>query len=271
MVVQSPSRFDAAAQRLLRAFALFGVVPGMLLGVVLALLVAPVWGLVAFVVAALAWAGAVLLRARGAVDRILAATGARRGRAGEQPRWENVVAGLGLSSGVHDPELWYLESPSANAAALVQSDRVVLVATTGLLDRMGPVEQEAVCANLLCRVRDGSARYATLTAGLLGPLVERAAGADRLVADGLGDQRAVRSDLAAVGLTRYPPGLARALRSMEELGTELPHVHAATAQVWLAPVAAGTSTTSSAVTTTAQQPLSLRVAVLDELSTGPGQ
>jgi Zn-dependent protease with chaperone function len=264
-VVQAPSRFDAAADRLVRAFAAFGVVPAAVVAILVAVLLAPLWGIVAFVLIALAWVAVVVVRARGSLGRVLDATGARPGTAGSQPRWENIVTGLGLSSGVADPELWYLDVAAANAAVLVAGDRVVLVATTGLLDSLSAVEQEAVCANLLCRVRDGSARYATLTAGFLGGLTARVEGADRLVADGLGAQRAVQSDLAAVGLTRYPPGLARALAAMAERGTELPSVDACTSHVWIAPVAVDTAPAPTAVTETAQQPLDLRVAVLDEL------
>ncbi len=62
-------------------------------------------------------------------------------------------------------------------------------------------------ANLLARTRDGSARYTTTVLALLGT----SARAVRLLEQELGDQRGVRSDLAAVDLTRYPPGLISAL------------------------------------------------------------
>lgn len=261
--VQSQTPHDLAARRLVGALVGFGVLPAAAAAVVVALLVAPLWGLVAFAVVAGVWAAAVLLRVRGSLERVLAASGARRGEPGLQPRWENVVEGLGLRGGVHDPELWYVDAASANAAALVRGERVVLVATDGLLRALGPVEQEAVAANLLCRVRDGSAHYATLTAGVFGSVLASGGGADRLVAEGLGEQRSVHSDLAAVGLTRYPPGLARALRTMSEVGTEVPGVPGWAVHVWVAPT--GSAGESTAVAASAQQPLPLRVAVLEEL------
>ena len=68
------------------------------------------------------------------------------------------------------------------------------------------------------------------------------------------------SDLAAVDLTRYPPGLMAALTAMAERGTTV-DVPAVTAPLWIAPV-----TPSGADAETGErQPLSLRIAVLSEL------
>lgn len=263
--MQSRPPFDLAADRVIRALVLFGVMPAMVVAVVVAVLVAPLVGLLALFVVAGAWAALVQWRARGAMDRVLARSGAARSTAGSDPRWENVVDGLCATSGVTEPELWILDRPEANALAVADRDRVVLVATTGLLEALGPVEQEAVAANLLGRVKDGSARYGTVTAGLLGPFLGRVGAAGRVVADGLGDQRAVRSDLAAVDMTRYPPGLSAALVRMDQVGTAVPGADPTTAHLWVAPVVASGAGVDEAVADTALQPLSLRIAVLDEL------
>jgi hypothetical protein len=66
----------------------------------------------------------------------------------------------------------------------------------------------------------------------------------------------VLSDLAAVDLTRYPPGLNAALVAMAERGTEVP-APPVTSSLWIAAPAGAESVE--------QQPLSLRIAVLSEL------
>jgi hypothetical protein len=253
------------ADRLVRAVALFGVVPALVVGLVLFVVVGPWVGLLALVVVAAAWAGLVVVRARGSFDRVLGAVGATSGDPGAHPRWENLVDGLSLTSGVSRPETFVIDRPGANALAVAHGDRTALAATPALLDSLGVVELEAVAANLFGRLKDGSARYGTVTAGLLGPFLGKVDAAGRLVADGLGDQRAVHSDLAAVGITRYPPGLAAALGRLDELGTAVPGVDASTAHLWLAPVVEGDGAVDPAVAETALQPLSLRIAVLDEL------
>jgi heat shock protein HtpX len=263
--MSSGTTFDLASDRVVRALALFGVLPGMVVAVVLALLAGPVVGLIGLLVVAGAWALVVVLRARGSYGRVLAGTGARPLERGERPRWENVVDGMGVTSGVSDPELWILDRPEANALAVADRDHTAVVATTGLIDGLGPVELEAVAANLLGRVKDGSARYGTVTTGLLGPFLGRMEPAGRLVADGLGDQRSVRSDLTAVGMTRFPPGLAAAWLRLDELGTAVPGVDPATAHLWVAPVVGGDAGVDPAVAETAQQPLSYRIALLQEL------
>jgi hypothetical protein len=253
------------ADRLVRAVALFGVLPALVVGAVLLVVMGPWVGLLALVVVAAVWAAVVLTRARGSFGRVLAAAGAVPSAGGGHPRWENLVEGLSLTSGVAPPELFVIDRPGANALAVADGRRSALAATPDLLDSLGVVELEAVAANLFGRLKDGSARYGTVTAGLLGPFLGRVQAAGRLVADGLGDQRAVHSDLAAVGITRYPPGLAAALARLEELGTVVPGVDASTAHLWLAPLVAGDGAVDPAVAETALQPLSLRIAVLDEL------
>lgn len=263
--VQEPRPFDELSDRLVRSVAVFGVVPGLLVGIVLLLVLGPVIGVVAFVLIAGGWALAVILRARGAVDRTLRAIGATPQPADAFARWDNVVEGLSLTSGVAPPELYVVDRPGANAVAVADRDRAAVAVTPALLEALNVVELEAVAANLFGRLKDGSARYGTVTAGLFGPFLGKVEAAGKVVADGLGDQRAVHSDLAAVGITRYPPGLAAALAKLDEAGTAVSGVDPSTAHLWLAPVTDAGDAVDAAVAETAQQPLSLRVAVLEEL------
>jgi Zn-dependent protease with chaperone function len=263
--MQQRSPFELASERVVRALALFGVLPGMVVAIVVALLVGPVVGLLALVVVAVGWAGAVVARANGAVDRVLRSTGAHPLGDDDLPRWHNVVDGMGVTSGVSDCELWVIEQEHANALSVAGKHRAALVVTRGLVEGLSVVELEGVAANLLGRVRDGSARYGTVTAGLLAPFLGKLDQAGRLVADGLGDQRSVRSDLVAVDMTRYPPGMADALAGMGRIGTVVPGAAPMTAHLWVAPVVEGEVGVDPAVAETAQQPLAYRIALLQEL------
>lgn len=257
--------FDHKATAVIRALSLFGMMPAMVVAVVVALLVAPLVGLIAMVVVAVAWAVVVRVRAASSLDRLLSGLGAEPIPAGTAARWSNVVDGLGVTSGVNEVELAVLDSPGANALAAASSRRNVIVVTRGLIDELNLIELEGVAANLLGRIKDGSARYGTVVHGTLGPFLDKVDAAGRLLATGLGEQRALRTDLAAVGATRYPPGLAAALGHLDRLGTEVPDVDPATAHLWIAPVAVDGSGVDPAVAETASQPLSYRVAVLQEL------
>ena len=263
--MQQRSPFDVKADTVVKALSLFGIIPGMVIAIIVALVAGPILGIIALVVVAGAWAAVVVVRARGAADKVLAASGAQRLAVDSHPRWENVVDGMSMTSGVSEPELWVIDRPEANAMSVADRDRSALVATRGLIEGLSAVELEGVAANLLGRVKDGSARYGTVTVGLLSPFLGRMEPAGRLVADGLGDQRSVRSDLAAVDMTRYPPGLADALARLDDLGTVVPGVDPATAHLWIAPVVGSTEAVDAAVAETAVQPLSYRIALLQEL------
>lgn len=258
-------QFEHKANAVMRALSLFGLMPGMVVAVVVAIVAGPLLGLLALVVVAVAWAVYVQLRARSSLDRLLTAIDARPLGADASPRWANVVDGLGATSGVSDVELWRRDAPEANALAAASADRCVIVVTDGLVEQLSVVELEGIAANLLGRVRDGSARYGTVTFGLLGGFLGSVEAAGKLVADGLGEQRDVQSDLAAVGATRYPPGLAAALEHLERIGTELPGVAPATAHLWLAPAVVDEVGVDPAISATVAQSLDYRAAVLHEL------
>ncbi len=260
-----PARRSAA--RLLLVARLVGLVPAVLLGVVAAVLLGWVVGLVVVVVVAGLWVALVEQRRRGAPDRALAALGPS-GPATDggvpRARWENVVDGLSKSTGVDSPEVRYVDAAAVNAAAVVGGGRTVIVATSGLAESLSQVELEAVAANLLGRVRDGSAELATLAVGLPGPQLATSGPVTRLLVSGLGDQHDVRSDLEAARLTRYPPGVGRALRVVEERGSMVAGAAPGSAPLWLAPVV-DAARVPAAVVATAMQPIALRTAVVDEL------
>ena len=140
-----------------------------------------------------------------------------------------------------------------------------VVVTSGLLEGARTVEMEVLAAELLCRVRDGSARFGTVAAGLPG-VVRAAAGrgpprSPRPWASS--GRRAPTAD--AVSVTRYPPALIAALERMAEQGTRVDGADPATAALWIAPAVDAAAGVDPAVDRTANQPLDHRIAVLREL------
>jgi heat shock protein HtpX len=146
----------------------------------------------------------------------LAATGSHPVTEADEPRLHNLVEGLCVGIGLQPPRLRVIEDATANALAVARSvDDADLVVTRGLLDRLSLVELEAVLAHELARIRRGDAIVGALAGAVLGgggrvvPATVVAPITRAIV--GRGDPIESWSDLAAVEITRYPPGLVAAL------------------------------------------------------------
>lgn len=164
-------------------------------------------GMAAFIgLAGIAWLGLVAPRIRQAEERSLRLVGPRRDAdVRTEARLLNLVEGLAPTAGVPRPRCLVIEDPALNALALGRDPRhgCVLV-TTGLLGSLSRMELEAVVGHALMRLRDGDTSAPTLALALTG------GGAP--LAGAMGEGGPAAADLAAVGLTRYPPGLVAALR-----------------------------------------------------------
>lgn len=156
----------------------------------------------------------------------------------EHARLQNLVEGLCSSAGVPVPEVLVVDDPAPNAAVYGLEPRTAtLVVTSGLLERLGRLELEAVLARELAAVRSLDIRPATVAVGLLrvaggiGPLTARI----RTTAS----TPAVVADASGVALTRYPPGLASALGKLAPDGAGVRATSGATGHLWLVPSAGG--------------------------------
>ena len=258
--MQEQLSLDLETDRLVRTATWIGVVPAVVIGAALCLVNVFV-GIAAAVVLAVAWVLVVRARVAGASSDALSSVTATPLAPGSRPRLENVLEGLCMTGGVSDPAVHLIQTPAMNAMVVADAEHADLVLTTGLVDGLGRLELEGVVANLLGRVRDGSARYGTTVVALLGS----SGAAARRLATGLGEQRSVHSDLAAVDMTRYPPGLISALARMSDAGTVVAGASPSTAHLWIAPVVEGSGQIAPEVAETAVQPLALRIAVLEEL------
>lgn len=186
------------------------------LAVVLVVLAAIVPGVpwwIGIVLAVAVASALVIVRLRGAYQRVLATIGAVPAKEDDHPRFHNIVQGLSLAGGVGEPDLYVIDDPARNAAAVARGPSRAIVATTGLLAAIDRIALEAVVAECLVRIGNGDAESATVGAALFGPLIDGPArplgvyGLRRL----LSDDRDLAADRAAVALTRYPPGLSSAL------------------------------------------------------------
>lgn len=270
--MQSPSPFTVAADTAMRRALVVGVVGsavgGLLMLVVLAVavnvLIGLLVGVVVMVGGAAAWVSHVQQGFATAAEAVVGDLGHPVSEV-EQPAMSNSLAGVAILTGVRSPELRVLEADSANAMVVSDGEESTVVVTTGLLEGCRTVESEVIAAELLCRVRDGSARYGTLAAGLT-PMLRRVTGIDEVsVADLLGEQRAVHADADAVAVTRYPPGLVAAFERMAEAGTWVEGAPPATAPLWIAPAVGVANGVAASVDDAVNQPLDYRIAVLREL------
>jgi len=185
--------------------------------------------------------------ALGAPARLISVLGGRVADPVGDARLVNVVEGLSVANGVGQIEVRVLEDDAANAIVVGRTAAdAVLFCTRGLLGALDRLELEGVIAHELAHIKRGDLEAAALvmrSLGLRAHLVPQlSARAARLV--GLvGDEREVGADLDAVAMTRYPPGLYRALEKLEALPTE-PHGleggdRTLTGPFWLVPLRAG--------------------------------
>lgn len=185
---------------------------GIVIGVLVAL--ATMWwvGVVAAVVIAVgtvagAWYGWIAPRLATAEARVLAMVGPVRDAAlPTDARLLNLIEGLAPSAGVARPRCVVLDDPAPNALALGRDARHgCIVVTSALLSSLSRMELEGVVARALVDIRDGNTAAPTVALAIGGVRLLRHVGAPG---------PAVATDLAAVGLTRYPPGLSAALRRL---------------------------------------------------------
>jgi heat shock protein HtpX len=211
--------------------AIVAVVVGVVLAVTLDVVVGIVVGLLAGVGTAVLW---VRPRATSAVERVLAAVGARPATEEEHPRYFNLVEGLSMSHGVAEPSLHVVDATGANALAVGAPGSAAVVVTTGLLEHLDRVELEGVLAQALYRIRVHEADLGAQAAVFVGgPLLRSGPAAETPLGRSAG-RRAVRlgrllearddfvADLSASAMTRYPPGLRQAFAQMAETGTHVP-------------------------------------------------
>jgi heat shock protein HtpX len=248
------------------AFAVVAVPAVVVLAVLFGLIPALPWWLGALCGLVVAVAAVWYLAER--ADRIvLSAIGPALPASQHPPRLTNMVEGLTLAGGVISPSVVVLDDEARNALAVRRRDNNHLVLTSGLLDALDVVELEGAVAELLTRLRNGDAELATVGVALLGrPLIDGPAGvvlapvASRILTRLLPADRDLEADRQAVTLTRYPPGLLKALEAMEGRDVRPAAVTDGSAHLWLVD-----PTPAAADDDEQRAPLRLRIDALAEL------
>jgi heat shock protein HtpX len=134
-----------------------------------------------------------------------------------QARLHNLVEGLCPRIGLPKPRLLILDDPAPNTLSVgLSPSSASLVVTTGLLEKLSRIELEGIIGHELVHIRVADSVVSAAVALVVAPLVPVAPTLAGRVAEGVVADREGRADLGAIGLTRYPPGLASALRKIRD-------------------------------------------------------
>ena len=200
---------------------------------------------------------------------ILAQSQARELAANEEPQLHNVVETLAIGLGIPTPRLFLIEDSAPNAFATGRDPKhASVVVTRGLLDKMDRTELEGVIAHELSHVGNRDIRVMLLVTVLVGTVALLAdwmwrsmfwgrgrrdrGGGNAIIAVvaialavltpiiatliqlAVSRQREYLADASGALLTRYPPGLASALRKIAADPEPLEVANKATASLYIA-------------------------------------
>jgi heat shock protein HtpX len=204
---------------------------------------------------------------------VLASARAREATAADQPRLHNIVEGLSIAAGIPKPRVYVIPERALNAFATGRDPEHSSIAVTeGLLESLNRVELEGVIGHELAHVVDRDILVGTVVATLAGSVIllseffmrswwwggfrrgrdsgGGAAGAAlfavgivllilapifaQVIRFSVSRQREYLADAQGALLTRYPPGLASALRKIGAAsGIPMRSANNATAHLWL--------------------------------------
>jgi heat shock protein HtpX len=188
----------------------------------------------------------------------------------DNPRLWNIVENLSISEGMPMPKVYIINDPAPNAFATGRNpEKAVVAATTGLLDIMDDNELQGVMAHEMGHVKNYDIRVSTIVFGLVSAIGILADMALRmawyssfsrnknsgqlalfLVAIGIvgwiiafligpivsaavSRQREYLADATGVEMTRYPDGLASALKKLGEYGRPMKKANSAMAHMYI--------------------------------------
>jgi len=159
----------------------------------------------------------------------------------EAARLVDVAEGLFAVFGLPGAEIRVLDDPAPNAMSVGRSpDRGVVFVTSGLVLALDRIELEAVLAHELAHIKRGDTVSGAIAVLAFDPLKRYIPTFARIADRVAGYGREPLDDLAAVGVTRYPPGLISALEKIGATASRRPtclprSVTEATSRLWLAP------------------------------------
>jgi heat shock protein HtpX len=265
--------YDAVAANRWRTVALITVFTGLLiaLGYVVGEVFAPGGG-VAMVPAALGLSGVSATASYFAGDKlVLAQSQARELAPDEETQLRNIVETLSIGLGIPPPRIYLIDDTAPNAFATGRDPKHASIAVTrGLIDKLDRTELEGVIAHELSHVGNHDIRVMLLVTVLVGTIALLSdwmfrsfawgggrRGRDRgggggiiliiaivlailtpiiatLIQLAVSRQREYLADASGALLTRYPPGLASALRKIAADREALEVANKATASLYFA-------------------------------------
>ena len=265
--------YDAVAANRWRTVALITVFTGILaaLGYVVGEVFAPSGG-IAMVPLALGFSGVSATASYFAGDKlVLAQSQASELAPGAEPQLRNIVETLSIGLGITPPRIYLIDDTAPNAFATGRDPKhASIVATRGLLDKLDRTELEGVIAHELSHVVNRDIRVMLLVTVLVGTVALLSdwmfrsfawggggrRGRDRggggviliialvlailtpvvaaLIQFAVSREREYLADASGVLLTRYPTGLANALRKIAADTEALEVANKATASLYIA-------------------------------------
>lgn len=229
------------------------------------------FGVAGVVVALLIAAGMSFASYRFGDRVVLRASRARLVTPEEHPRLHNIVDGLCIAAGIPKPAVYVIPEKAPNAFATGRNPEHASIAVTeGLLETLNRVELEGVIAHELSHVKNRDILVGTLVATLVGVVVlladwmrraffwgggrrgdrDRGGGLGiilvvialalsilaplmaQLIRFAVSRKREYLADADGALLTRYPPGLAAALRKIAASANQMRVANNATAHLW---------------------------------------
>jgi len=225
----------------------------------------------------------------------------------DDPRWiryRNAVEGLAIAAGVPTPRIYVIDDPAPNAFATGRNPQnSAIAATTGLLDMMNDQELQGVIAHEMSHVKNYDILLLSMTIVLVGTVIMMSdiflrtfwfsdndsdsgeAGLilmiigialailapiiAQLIKLAIGRKREYLADANGALLTRYPPGLANALRKIGGDDRQLRRANKATAHLYISqPLKTGSGEKGSCLNRMfdTHPPIEDRIARLDAMS-----
>jgi len=200
---------------------------------------------------------------------VLAMTGAKKARKPDHTYLINTVEGLAIAAGLPKPEVYVIHSPAINAFASGRDPKNSVVAvTTGLMEKLNRQELEGVIAHEMSHIKNYDIRTMMLAATLVGVVAFMSdimlrslwfGGGRRNSRDGghafimiigivlailaplvaylikmsISRKREYLADASGAMLTRYPKGLADALKKISKDPEVLKSASNATAHLFI--------------------------------------
>ena len=153
------------------------------------------------------------------------------------PRFVNLVEGVCVAYGFRNPELCIVQDVAPNMMIVGRNpQQSSLVVTTGLLERVRRTELEGLITHELSRSRNRTSYLEGAIAILIAwPWSFLPSLVSKLGLRLMDPWAVAETDVAAVALTRYPPGLVKALENICSDGREPTHNPRFCRHMWVNP------------------------------------